>query len=185
MARKPNPAPQSKEPIFREDEIARDVSAANALALINQEQAARVSALALQLNYSGSTDPAVLENSAQEAMRRMGMTIFELGAYLLLLRESCAHGSFLPSLERIGIAPVTAQRYMNVTRRFANASSTTHLEKAGIQKMAELLPLEDGQLEELTEFGQTGELALDDVARMSVKELRAAVRKERQEAEKQ
>lgn len=46
--------------------------------------------------------------------------------------------------------------------------------------------LEDaaGTADELAELGQTGELSLDDVARMSVKELRAAVRKVRAERER-
>ena len=50
-----------------------------------------------------------------------------------------------------------------------------------MSKLVELLPLDDEQLGELTELGQTGELSLDDVATMSVKQLRAAVRKLRQE----
>ena len=74
---------------------------------------------------------------------------------------------------------------MAMSRRFANTATSRHLEKLGFSKMTELLPLDDGQVEELTELGQTGELALDDVARMSVKELRAAVRKERAEDAKQ
>lgn len=156
-----------------------------ALVLAGQQQNARVSALAVQLNYSGSTDPAVLENSAKDAIRRIGAGIFELGGYLALLREACAHGLFLPALERLGLAPRAAQRYIEIARRFANASTSTHLEKAGLSKLVELLPLDDGQLGDLTELGQTGELALDDVARMSVKELRAAVHKARQEADKQ
>lgn len=152
--------------------------------LARTEQDERVAALARQLNYAGSTDPDVLENSAKDAIRRMGMTAFELGAYLLLLNEACPRGHFLPLLERLSMAPRAAQRYMAITRRFANASTSTHLEAAGFSKMVELLPLDDEQIEALTEHGQTGELDLDDVTRMSVKELRAAVRKERAQAAK-
>jgi hypothetical protein len=47
--------------------------------------------------------------------------------------------------------------------------------------LVELLPLDNEQIEDLTELGQTGELALDDVARMSVKELRAKVRELRKD----
>ena len=53
-----------------------------------------------------STDPAVLENSAQDALRRIGMAVFELGGYLLLLKEACPHGQFLPALERLNFAPL-------------------------------------------------------------------------------
>ena len=179
MARNTTPAPASKEAPFIEEAARSDIAAANQLAVATLEQNERVSALALQLNYQGSTDPAVLENSAHDAIRRIGMAIFELGGYLLMLKEACEHGKFLPALERLGMDVDAAQRYMAVSRRFANTASTRHLEGLGITKLVNLLPLDDEQLEDLTGIGQTGELALDDVARMSVKELRAAVRKER------
>ena len=179
MARKETPAPVSKEVPLNEDAVRSSIAAANQRAVAILEQNERVSALALQLNYQGSTDPAVLENSAHDAIRRIGMAIFELGGYLLMLKEACEHGKFLPALERLGMDVDAAQRYMAVSRRFANTASTRHLEGLGITKLVNLLPLDDEQLEDLTGIGQTGELALDDVARMSVKELRAAVRKER------
>ena len=139
---------------FNEGAARTELAAANQLAVIQTEANARVAALATTLRYEGSTDPAALENSARDALRRLGATIFELGAYLLLLKESCAHGEFLPALERLGIGPESARRYMVVTRRFANSSSTRNLEGVGIGKLAELLPLEDGQIEDLTELGK-------------------------------
>jgi hypothetical protein len=179
MARKEAPAPASKEPAILDAAIAENMGAANYLALATLEQNERATALAQKLNYQGSIDAAVLENSARDAIRRLGATIFEVGAYLLLLKEVCAHGTFLPALERLGITADSAQRYMAMSRRFANTATSRHLERLGFSKMAELLPLEDGQIEELAGLGQTGELALDDVATMSVRQLRAAVRKER------
>ena len=185
MARNTTPAPASKEAPFTEEAARSDIAAANQLAVATLEQNERVSALAVQLNYQGSTDPAVLVNSAKDAIRRIGMGVFELGAYLLLLKEGCQHGDFVLTLEEVGINHHSAKKYMAMTRRFANGSTSTHLEKLGFSKMAELLPLDDDQVDDLVDEGQTGELSLDDVARMSVKQLRAAVRKERAEAAKQ
>ena len=185
MARNPTPAPASKEAPFIEEAARSEIAAANQLAVATLEQNERVSALAVQLNYQGSTDPAVLVNSAKDAIRRIGMGVFELGAYLLLLKEGCQHGDFVLTLEEVGINHHSAKKYMAMTRRFANGSTSTHLEKLGFSKMAELLPLDDDQVDDLVDEGQTGELSLDDVARMSVKQLRAAVRKERAEAAKQ
>ena len=185
MARKETPAPISKEVPLSEDAVRSDIALANQRAVAILEQNGRVTALARELNYQGSTDPSALENSARDAIKRIGMAIFELGGYLLLLKEGCAHGEFMPVLERLGINQHSANKYMAVTQRFANSSTSTNLEKLGFSKMAELLPLDDEQAGELAELGQTGELALDDVARMSVKQLRAAVRKERAEAAKQ
>ena len=161
----------------------RNEESAKTLALTEQNQ--RVVTLAKELNYQGSTELAVLENSARDAIRRIGMGIFELGAYLLLLKEGCAYGEFTPTLERLGLSVDSAGRYMAVTRRFSNSASTRNLETLGFTKMVELLPLDDNQLDDLVDDGQTGELDLDDVSRMSVKELRAAVRKERAETAKQ
>ncbi len=185
MARNATPAPASKDPVFLEGAIAENMSAANTLALATLEQNERVSALALQLNYQGSVDPGALENSARDAAEYLGKSIYMLGTCLILLKEASGHGNFLPALERLGVSQDAAGRYMAMARRFANSATSRNLEKLGFSKMTELLPLDDEQIDELTGIGQTGELALDDVATMSVKQLRAAVRKERQEAIKQ
>lgn len=157
-------------------------AASTELALAEQNE--RVTALAKQLNYNGSTDPAVLENSAKDAIRRIGAGIFELGGYLLMLRQACPHGHFLPTLERLGVGVSAAGRYMAVSRRFANSATSRNLQSLGMSRLVELLPLDDEQLEDLSELGQTGELDLDDLGSMSVKELRLAVRKARQESDK-
>lgn len=179
MARQETPMPLSKETPVNELVIAQDISAANQLALITREQNERVAKVARQLNYSGSTDLHALENSAHDAMKRVGMANFELGCYLLMLKEGCAHGEFIPVLERLSISRQSANKYMSVTQRFSNASTSSHLEKLGFSKIAELLPLDDEQINDLVGDGQTGELVRDDVTTMSVRELRAAVRKER------
>jgi hypothetical protein len=179
MPRKATPAPVTTKSNFNEAVAAEATAALNTLAVIDAETSAKVLALATKLNYQGSTDVAALTNSARDAIKRIGMGIFELGAYLLLLKQGCGHGSFGAVLEDLGINPKAAQRYMAITHRFSNASTSTHLEKLGFVKMCELLPLEDDQLDNLVEEGQTGELALDDVATMSVKQLRNKVREAR------
>ncbi|MBP8140589.1 MAG: hypothetical protein KAY02_01380 [Acidovorax sp.] len=155
----------------------------NELAVLEQEQNARVRAVAQQLKYEGSTNPDALENGARDAIRRINLGVFELGGYLLMLREACPHSDFLPALERLELEPRVAQQYMQVTKRFANANLNSHLKTLGKTKLLEMLILDDQQVEELELTGQTGELKLDDVATMSVKELRAKLREAR--AEKQ
>lgn len=177
--------PISKETPMNEVLVREDFTAANELALATLEQNERVTALAHKLNYQGSTDPGALENTARDATEYLGKSIYALGTCLLLLKEASGHGDFLPALERLAVSPDSAQRYMAMARRFSNTATSRHLEKLGFSKMTELLPLDDEQIDELASIGHTGELALDDVATMSVKQLRAAVRKERQEAAKQ
>lgn len=180
MSRKPTPAPAVIEAPMNEAALAEDTANLNQIALIQRETDERVHALALQLNYQGSTDPGALENTARDASEYLGKSIYMLGSCLLLLKEASGHGNFLQALGRIGVSQDSAGRYMAMARRFSNSATSRNLEKLGFSKMTELLPLDDEQINDLTSVGQTGELALDDVATMSVKELRAAVRKERQ-----
>jgi hypothetical protein len=179
MAKASTPAAEIIDVPLNELVVAQDFSAANSLALASDQQNERVTALAQQLDYRGSTDLGALENSARDATEYLGKSIYALGTCLLLLKEGTPRGQFLPTLERLGIGAESARRYMAMSRRFANTSTSRYLEKLGFSKMTELLPLDDEQIEALSGLGQTGELVRDDVATMSVKELRAAVRKER------
>lgn len=79
-----------------------------------------------------------------------------------------------------------AQKFMASAAKFSNAASTPLLVAASNQtKLFEMLVLDDEQIEELELTGQTGELKLDDIATMSVKELRAALRETRENYEAQ
>lgn len=179
MSKQATPFPQSKEVVIEMEAVEQSIEAANSLALLTNQQNQRVTAIAKKLNYHGSTSLDALENSARDAIRRIGMAVFELGGYLLMLREGCPHGKFLPVLERLKLEERAARQYMQVTRRFSNRQTSADLQALGVSKLTEMLVMDDEQIEELTERGQTGELALDDVATMSVRELRAAVRKVR------
>ena len=183
MARKSTPAPTIQESKLNEAVLKQDTAALNQLAVLEIEQNQNVTALAQKLGYMGSTDMGALENSARDAKEYLGKSIYMLGSCLLLLKEGSKHGQFLPVLNGLGIDVDTAQRYMAMTRRFANTAMSRHLEKLGFSKMAELLPLDDDQIDRLVDWGQTGELALDKVATMSVKELRAAVREAKADKE--
>lgn len=153
----------------------------NQLSTALAEQQTRVRTVAQQLKYEGSLNPDALENGARDAIRRINLGVFELGGYLLMLREACGHGSFLPTLERLELEPRVAQQYMQITNRFAVAKTSSHLAALGKSKLMEMLVLDQEQLEEFALTGQTGEFNLDDVATMSVKELRAKLREARQE----
>ena len=87
----------------------------------------------------------------------------------------------------LGIDVKVADKFMAAARKFSNYSLTRNLTRAiGNQtKLFEMLVLDDVQIEELTLTGQTGELHLDAVASMSIKELRAAVRELKADKEAQ
>lgn len=186
MARKETPAPASKEPVILDAVIAQDMSAANQLALITRETETRVRAVALQMGYqlpADATDPDLIQRDIAANMRRSVEACLEVGRGLSVLKAACEHGNFIARLDVLGLDRSVAVRFMQAALKFSNAATSQLLTKAiGSQsKLFEMLVLDDEQIEELELTGQTGELSLDDVATMSVKELRAAVREARAE----
>ena len=164
--------------------------AANRLAVMHTEQEATVRAVAAQLGYqlpADCTDPDLIQRDIAANMRRSVEACLEVGRGLMVLKMACGHGSFMPRLDALGLDVNVAGKFMHAARKFANSSTSMNLTKAiGSQsKLFEMLVLDDEQIEELELTGQTGELKLDDIATMSVKELRAALRETRENAEAQ
>lgn len=153
---------------------------ANALVLHNQEQNALVRATAATLGYmlpADATDPDLIQRDIAANMRRSVEACLEVGRGLAVLKAACGHGNFAMRLDVLGIDLRVAQKFMASAMKLSNASSTPLLKAIGNQtKLFEMLVLDDEQIDELANFGQTGELSLDDVATMSVKELRTKLR---------
>jgi hypothetical protein len=167
--------------------IAEESSALNAVAIAEQQQNARIRAVALRVGYQipgDAIDPDLIQRDIAANMRRSVEACLEVGRGLAVLKEACPHGQFMARLDVLGIETRVAQRFMQSAIKFSNASSTPLLKAAGNQtKLFEMLVLDDEQIDELALEGQTGELKLDDVATMSVKELRAKLREAKQEKE--
>ncbi|MCE1184181.1 MAG: hypothetical protein LWW92_01065 [Rhodocyclales bacterium] len=177
--------PEIDQERFAEAMDAMRTDESTAQLVVSQHQAA-VRAMALQVGYqlpADCTDPDIIQRDIAANMRRSVEACLEVGRGLAVLRQACEHGQFLARLEALGIETRVAQRFMQSAVKFSNASTSTHFAKAigSPSKLFELLVLDDDQAEELTLTGQTGELKLDDIASMSVKELRAALREAREE----
>lgn len=179
------PAPVSKETQVIEAAVDQDFSAANQLAVIARETDARVRAVALSMGYqlpADCTDPDLIQRDISANMRRSVEACLQVGMGLEVLRAACEHGQFLARLDVLCIDVTVAKRFRMAARKFSKGATSHLLKAAGNQsKLLEMLVLDDEQIEELELTGQTGELSLDDVATMSVKELRAAVREVRAE----
>jgi hypothetical protein len=164
-----------------EDVAEKKGQAAQELVLIEQQQAALVRATAATLGYmlpADATDPDLIQRDIAANMRRSVEACLEVGRGLAVLKAACGHGNFIARLDVLGIERNVAIRFMQAATKFSNAATSQHLTQAiGNQsKLFEMLVLDDEQIDELANFGQTGELSLDDVATMSVKELRTALR---------
>lgn len=162
----------------------------NQLISLDAEQDVRVRAVADQLGYllpADCTDPDLIQRDIAANMRRSVEACLEVGRGLQVLKVACAHGTFLDRLDVLGIETRVAQKFMASAARFSSLGGNSALTKAiGNQtKLFEMLVLDDDEIQELELTGQTGELRLDDVATMSVKELRKALREIREDKEAQ
>jgi len=118
----------------------------------------------------------------RSAMRRGCEAFLRAGGLLIVARECSTHGDWLSILGRVGVVQSQAYRMMEAARRLQHKVSnhaTSHdlIAAAGNQsKLIELLSLPDTEFAELAETGEVDGLKLDDVARMTTLELRAAIR---------
>lgn len=185
--RKPRTVVVAAEPLY--DQPAIDGATAlmradeGALTLAKAQHDSAVRAVAQQLGYQlpmDHIDTDLIQRDIAANMRRSVEACLEVGRGLRVLKVACEHGQFMARLGVLEIEASVARRFMEAATKFSKRASTHVLTAIGNQtKLFEMLVLDDEQIDELELTGQTGELALDDVATMSVKDLRAALRKER------
>ena len=119
---------------------------------------------------------------------RSAESFLRAGRMLLVARACCVHGEWGGMLKRLNLGDDTALHMMAWARQVAglpNPERVRDLQAAAgtIGKMIALSKLPPEQFKALAEEGQTGELALDEVASMSRDELVAAVREARADAQ--
>jgi hypothetical protein len=179
--------PRKKTPLAL---IAEDTSNAGAIysagealaqqAQDNKEAETIARAVALQIGYelpADSIDPDLIQRDIRANMARSVQACLEVGRGLAMLKTICRPGEYTQRLDVLGIDIKVAARFTHAARKFSKGATSRLLGAAGNQsKLFEMLVLDEEQLYELELNGQTGELSLDDVATMSVKELRHAVR---------
>lgn len=119
-------------------------------------------------------------------MAQSAEAMLEAGKRLIVLKESEPHGEFVEIVEKdLGLAARTAQQMMQATLKYfspklqSKAQALAHLGKT---KLFELMAADDEELVELTEGGTVAGLTLDDVDRMTTRELRRALREARENA---
>jgi hypothetical protein len=153
-----------------------------AIATADREARAMAAKVGYQLP-ADSTEPDLICRDIASNIRRTAESCVEIGRGLLVLKAACAHGDFIKRTEQIGIERTLAKRFMQAADKFSNGASTHRLVKSvgGQTKLLELLVLDVEEIDELAETGQTGELKLDDIACMSVSELRKNLREARSE----
>lgn len=153
----------------------------NAVTVLSPNEAQINSSRQLVVAEYGEGLPYVPEHYEHEIRRelRQGCEAFIRAGRLLVVVQECApHGEWLGMLERIGIEESQARRMMTAARRLANRATSHDLVSAAKSqsKLIELLSLPEDDFAQLADTGQTGDLKVDDIARLTVRELRAKVR---------
>lgn len=111
---------------------------------------------------------------------QMASGMLGLGAQLLLIKENEQRGNFMAAIEELGLAQTSANYAMAAARKFGvNSPTWGNLEYS---KLKALTVLEDDDIRKLKDGDEVDGIGtVDDIAKMSVRELRAALRKEKQE----
>ena len=122
----------------------------------------------------------------RQAMSQTVEGMFELGRVLIVLKEHMTWEKFADVCEVFGMSARAAQQLTQATRRFATPQmqkAQSKLMELGKSKLLELLVEEDEAIVDLADGGDINGHTLDDVERMTVRELRAALRESRDTAE--
>lgn len=142
--------------------------------LLEQRQA--VLEIANQYGYSGSIAPDVLEENIRQGSQRIGMEMIAIGASLKMLKLQCGHGEFITRCERAGFERKSAYKLMLVADKFANVSTSSHLENLNKSKIVELaFEFDKDEIDQLMSGEEVRGITADDVRLMTVRELREAL----------
>jgi hypothetical protein len=163
-----------------------DASTVDANVVEAQAKAAERSALVLKQFGDGLPfDLPRYEHVIRTHLVRSADEMLAAGRALLVVREHIHHGEWNEFLDRLSIDRTLAKRMQQAALKFSNGATSHHLlEAAGNKsKLIELLVLDDDQVAELNDGGTVAGITLDDVAAMSVSDLRKALREARADAD--
>lgn len=182
MARKEIPSGIDLQPMPETTEAFDDgVKALGMLALEEATTNDNARAVAMQLGYQGTLTVGTLEDEIRFYQKRTIEDCLELGKRLLLLKELSLHGEFKKRLELLDINTTTAHRFMSATLKFSKVATSQLLNAAKSQsKLLELLVLDDGEVEAIESGESIRGVTLDEIERMSVSELRKALRESKE-----
>jgi len=139
--------------------------------------AQKLGTLAAQLGYEGSLALGSLEDEVRFYQQRTVESCMEIGKRLLLIKEQTPYGEFNKRIEMLNFTPRMAQKFMSAVLKFSKTNSNSLLQKAGNQtKLLELVMLDDDEIELIEQGGSIGDVSLDTIETMSVRELKKALR---------
>ena len=122
-----------------------------------------------------------LVNEIRFYQQQTAESLIEIGKRLIRIKANEEHGGFLQVLESLGMAARSAQYAISAAKKFGNTQATAYL---GNEKIRALTVLDDDSIQTLENGGEVKGVSLDDIEKMSVRELKEALRKERDKHKK-
>lgn len=120
-------------------------------------------------------------------MAQSAETMLEAGKRLIILKEHEPHGEFIDIVEnQLGMAARTAQQIMQAAVKYCSPkldSKRQAFAVLGKTKLFELMVEDDDDLSELADGGSVAGMSLDEIERMTVRELKKALREARENEE--
>lgn len=151
--------------------------------------AAHSAVIAEQFGDGLPYDRTRVVNEARFYMAQSAEALLEAGKRLILLKENEPHGEFEGVVrEQLGLPARTAQRMMVASLKYlspALQAKAPALALLGKTKLFELMTEGDEELAALAEGGTVAGMTLDDIDRMTSRELKMALREARGNAEAQ
>ena len=160
-----------------------DIDGNNQVSAANNEMAAISSLIVKQYGHDVPYSREHYLSKARGHIMRSAEEVIELGRCLIVMKEHEPHGEWVPILEDLSIERTFAARTMQAAIKFSGASTSKNLIEAAKSKtkLFELMVLDDDQLEQLNDGETVAGINLDDVDRMSTKELRKALREAKED----
>ncbi|MDR0387260.1 MAG: hypothetical protein LBH57_04415 [Treponema sp.] len=123
-----------------------------------------------------------IDNEVSFYQDKAGESLLEIGKRLILVKLHEDHGKFLAFLEKHNMGARSAQFAMASAHKFSNTKSISYL---GTTKMIALSILDEDDVQKLAEGGVVAGMKLDDIDRMTTRELRENLRKEKEKVKKE
>ncbi len=133
-------------------------------------------------DYTFEGEVAAIKNDLATSANSM----LSAGCRLLRLKEHEGHGRFMKALDELGVGKNTANRLMNTAMKFVSDTGGVkypRLMQQSVSKIYELALLDDDDLKDLDEGKPVADIDVDEVDRMTVRDLRKKVREARKERE--
>lgn len=126
-------------------------------------------------------DPKALWMYAEHSMAQAAVSFIDTGRALIKLKEQLPHGEFRSGLEYRGIPKSTANDMMRVARKMSWRSDK--FIKLGRTKLYACMELDDDEIDALEDGGSILDITLDDMDRMTTRELKDALKKSRADSD--